>query len=132
MSMSSASSTNPIISPCASPGGVPSLVNVTKPYCGVALQQGNYQNTSAAMRACCNGADFIIPEDGCHIYCQTVGQTADQQTQCLSFHFGAQQGDTQGILCSSDATRQRRGLSLVEIMIITAIVGSSLVTGFTL
>ena len=61
------------------------------------------------MRACCNGADFIIPEEGCAIYCKVTGQTEQQLMQCLSRLTGQAQGNTAGILCSSDA-RAARGL----------------------
>jgi hypothetical protein len=65
------------------------------------------------MRACCNGADFIIPGEGCAIYCKVTGQTDEQLMQCLSRLAGQAQGNTAGILCSSNAgaTRGIEGLS---------------------
>jgi hypothetical protein len=61
------------------------------------------------MRACCNGADFIIPEDDCNIYCKVVGQTQEQLRDCLGRMTGAQ-GNVAGVICSSDSTAHRKGL----------------------
>jgi hypothetical protein len=62
------------------------------------------------MRACCNGADFIISEDDCNIYCKVVGQTQEQLRDCLGRMAGTQ-GNVAGVICSSDAaTRSGKGL----------------------
>jgi hypothetical protein len=75
------------------------------------------ENASIAMRACCNGADFIIPEAGCSIYCKAVGQTPQQLEDCLN-SWARIQGNFGGTLCSSDATATRGLNELSKIIMI--------------
>jgi hypothetical protein len=83
------------------------LENMAQPYCGIPTlsNMDGGLNVSAAMRACCKGADFIINGSGCNIYCKLVEQTEKEALQCLSTNMGLKQGNRVGILCSSDAGR---------------------------
>jgi hypothetical protein len=128
LSPSSTPSIIPLIQSCTG-AGVPTLANMTQPYCGLPLQGADSSNVSAAMRACCNGADFIIPQDGCHVYCKAVGQTTEQLIRCLGSHFSYQDGNTQGIGCDSAAALRQQGVSLGS-MLVTGLLGLSLFTGF--
>jgi hypothetical protein len=103
---------------------------MTSPYCGIPLLGGpnDTNNVSAAMRTCCMGADFIIPEDGCNIYCKVVDQTREQLMECFGTNFGAVKGNTMGILCSSDATRPIRGF--FQARLVTALFAAALMTGY--
>jgi hypothetical protein len=107
---------SPIIQPCV-PGGVPALVNMTESYCGVPLERGNYDNVSVAMRACCNGADFIIPQSGCNIYCKAEGQTTKELSRCLVSNLNREDGNWQGTLCNSNAAFRLQGGSLITLMV---------------
>jgi hypothetical protein len=128
---SSATPVRPLI-PACTPQSVPALENMTHPYCGIPLLGGpnDTNNVSAAMRACCLGANFIIPEDGCNIYCDVVGQTREQLMQCLSTNFGAVKGNTMGIPCSSEAAPPTRGFS--KAMTVTAVLTMVIVASLTM
>ena len=97
--------TQGLYSTCSAPAHVALLVNMTQPYCGIPIQ--SYENASIAMRTCCNGADFIIPEEECAVYCKVVGQTAQQLTQCLN-NMGDVLNNRAEVVCSSDATATSR------------------------
>src|SRR5262249_43305012 len=78
----------------------------TGPYCGVAVQIGSNDetaNATRAMQACCHDAPIISFSNSCDIYCNAVGQSIEQLSSCLSLNFGADKGNTAGILCSSSA-----------------------------
>jgi hypothetical protein len=128
---SSTTSVRPLL-PACTPQTVPALDNMTQPYCGIPLlgSPNDTSNVSAAMRTCCLGTDFIIPEDGCNIYCSVVGQTNDQLMQCLSTNFGAAKGNTTGILCSSNAALPIRGIS--EAIVVTALSTMVLIINYTI
>jgi hypothetical protein len=106
---------NPLIPLCGGGGSPEMLINMTQPYCGMGIQ--SYDNASIAMRSCCNGADFIIPETGCAIYCKVEGQTSQQLANCLS-NFALKQGYRNGILCSSDAMATRGIDTLSQVLMV--------------
>lgn len=127
ISANSTPNTVPLIRAC--PAGSPErLANMTQPYCGIGLL--SFDNASIAMRSCCNGADFMFPQDGCSVYCKVVGQTSTQLLDCLG-GWARIQDNFGGTLCSSDAmaTRGLNSLSKVIMVVmglVTVTLGSEL------
>ena len=101
----------------------------TGPYCGVAVQIGSNNdilNATSAMQICCRDAPIISLSHSCDIYCNAWNQTIDQLTQCLLLNFGANKGDSSGILCSSHSAAAARPHSASKIVVlVTVLLGIS-------
>jgi hypothetical protein len=108
-------------------------INMTTPYCGVAIQIGSNNTTeaaTAAMKACCKSAPIIYIEDGCDIYCNIVDQSADQLSNCLIQSFGASKGNTAGVSCRGFPTNSALANTSNKSMLAT-ILGLVFMLGFT-
>ncbi|KAF2667913.1 hypothetical protein BT63DRAFT_426760 [Microthyrium microscopicum] len=59
------------------------------------------------MHACCNGADYIVAQDDCNIYCKVVGQIKSQLRDCLGRQgrMTDAQENSAVVICSSGAGR---------------------------
>jgi hypothetical protein len=66
------------------------------------------------MQACCHDAPVISFSGSCDIYCNALNQTTDELMSCLGQNFGANKGNTAGILCSRNGSKPmtKWGLSL--------------------
>jgi hypothetical protein len=73
------------------------------------------------MQACCRDAPIISFGNDCDIYCNVVGQSTEQLSSCLSLNFGADNGNTAGILCSSAPATTARQHSVAKAMILAVV-----------
>jgi hypothetical protein len=95
--------TSPSMMPSCSTNSVGDIPINTGPWCGIAAQIGSNNetlNATRAMEACCRDAPIISLGGSCDIYCNALNQTTDELMNCLGQNFGANKGNTAGILCS--------------------------------
>lgn len=101
----------------------------TGPWCGIAAQIGTKNttlNATRAIQACCRDVPLISLSDSCDIYCNAINQTTDDLMNCLSQNFGADKGNTAGILCfrkgSSNRSKKVTRPLLIKVVGLVAVV----------
>jgi hypothetical protein len=75
------------------------------------------------MQICCRDAPIISIENSCDIYCNTLNQTTEQLMQCLTLNFGANKGNSAGILCSLNSAAGRLHSASKTAILVTMLLG---------